>query len=177
MLLYEPGVQTDLLVLDWYWRMGQCDDLERVFSVTMAPCSAFMSEMRKCVLMYERDADGIYFAAWFDPAMAGAFHHAWIRADKRQSRQAFVAMLESIHLGLERWPVLLSVTRQAKLLSGLQRMGFTTLGRVPGLFDGDEAIISFIDADHFYEAVKKYERLFDKRPQTVLQTEAECHGR
>lgn len=158
MTIYEPGIESDLLLLRWYGHMGEIGDLEKVFSVTMAPCSAFMSEMRKCFVVYEADADGIWFAAWFDPAMAGAYHHAWIRHDHRKSRAGLLAMIESLYLGLERWPVLISVTKQPEVPTQIQRLGFVTLGTVPWLFDGEEATISYLDTAHFYPAMKKYER-------------------
>lgn len=170
MTVYEPGIHSDLLLLDWYQTMAQASDgfttdLERAFSVTMAPLAAFLTELRRCFLVYEADDSGIWFAAWFDPAMTGAYHHAWIRADRRASKGALAAMIESLYLGLQKWPVLISVTKQPSVVSAIRGLGFTTLGDIPWLFDGETATISWLDSAHFYPAVKKFERLFpDEAP-------------
>jgi len=159
--IYEPGINSDLLVLSWWHHMATSGALEQTFSASMAPCSAFMSEMRRCALVYEADVEGFWFTAWYDVALAGAYHHAWIRADRRASKSALRAMIESLHFGLERWPVLISVTKQPKVVEQINRLGFVTLGDIPSIFDGEAATLSWLDSEHFYPTVAKYGRLFD----------------
>ena len=158
--VYEPGIDSDLLVLSWWHHMATSGDLERAFSATLAPCGAFMAEMRRCTLTYEADDTGIWFAAWYEPALSGGFYGLWIRNGKRASADALRAVIESLHFGLERWPVLIFATMHAPVVAQAEQLGFTRLGDIPHLFDGEASTIAWLDAEHFYPAVAKYGSLF-----------------
>lgn len=155
--VYTPGVAEDLLMFDWYRVMGSCEDLEQAFSVHLAPFGAWIEAMRKSFLVYAADDTGVWFASWMDAgAMSGAFYGLWIREDRRHAADALPLVIESIHLGLERFPVLIAVTQQPKVSLTAQRVGFQRLGVVPWIFDGNDAEILWLDSRHFYTAIEPY---------------------
>jgi len=155
MTLYQPGLDADLLLLNWYYTMAACEDFERIFSAELTPCGAFFDSMRKTTLIYETDEKGIWFAAWFDRVMAAGSYGVWIRADKRDQPnggEALRAGLESLSFGLARFPVLIFVTKHPEILALSRRFGFVALGEVPWMYDGDVAMIAWIDAARFRQA-------------------------
>lgn len=166
MTVYEPGIDSDLLVLNWWHQMATTGDLERAFTVNLAPCGAFMAEMRKVMLVYEADADGIWFAAWFEPMLSAGSYGLWIREAKRHNADAMRQVIESLHLGLERFPVLVFATMHDRVVEQGKRFGFQVMGVVPHLFDGEPATLAWLDAEHFYAAVAPYMHLFGEESQS-----------
>jgi hypothetical protein len=131
--------------------MAASGELETAFSA-IAPLSVFMSEMRKCVLVYEADDDGIWFAAWYTPEFGAGAYHFWLRKDQFGSDAALRAMVEALRFGLTLFPVILVVTSsQLDDLRGLHALGFTTLGGViPRLCGGEDMVVSWLDRAHFF---------------------------
>ncbi len=164
-MIYEPGIHSDLLVLKWWERMAASGDLEKLFSVKMAECGAFMGAMRKMLLIYQSDERGIWSAAWFEPVMSGARFAGWIREDRRGSQDGNRAVIESIAFGLDRFPVLLSTwVHDPDWLEWLAALGFETLGTVPRLFEGTDVSVAFVTEDKFYRAAAgSCKRLYAKQ--------------
>src|SRR5262249_10407475 len=116
MTQYDGSPQADLLLLDWWTRMAATVDLERAFSASHASLGNFFGSFRPpSILIYEVDDEGIWFAAWFDPVMSGAFYGIWVAPHKRLTKVAFQAVRESIAFGLEKFPVLIGAIREEKV--------------------------------------------------------------
>lgn len=148
MKIYEPGVNSDLLLTEWWTHLGLSGDLERAFTVDLAPLGAFLMEWRNIsALMYEVDEQGsICKAAWVERVMSGGFYGLWIREDQRDSSSlAFV--LESTLLCLQRFPVLIYVTRSRETADTAIRFGANEIGEVPHIFDGQAAIVLSITSE------------------------------
>ncbi len=155
---YVPGIETDLLLLSWWHTMATCDDLERGFSVELAPCGAFLASMRQCDLVYVADDTGIWFAAWFEPKMCGAFYGLWIRSDKRHNHISQQLVLDSMSYGLERYRVLVLATLHQRVVDQGVRFGFTFMGTIPHLFDGEPTHVAWLDEEHFEPVRERYEQ-------------------
>jgi hypothetical protein len=158
MTIYAPGdFHRDLLLLDWYITMGRGPDFEQIFFRDAAPIASFMGTMQKCLLIYETDEQGIWFAAWFDAAMSAGAVGLWCREDKRQSREMAQALYDTMEIGLARFPVILFVTRNASILRRTAAFGFVVLGEIPGLFDGETASIAWVNKERFTYSIEKYQ--------------------
>jgi hypothetical protein len=130
MTIYDGSPQADLLLLEWWTRMAATADLERAFSASHASVGTFFGSFRPpSILLYEADDQGIWFAAWFDPVMSGAFYGLWTAPHKRSTKVAFHAVQESIAFGLEKFPVLIGAMREAKVARQAVRFG----ARIPGV--------------------------------------------
>jgi len=178
MTVYQPSIDADLLLLNWYYTMATCEDFEMVFSSELAPCSSFMASMRSCTLIYEVDEKGIWFAAWFDRVMCAGAYGFWVRADKRDSPgggEPLRAALESLRFGLSRFPVLLFVTKQPEIVTLSLRVGFVPLGDIPWLFDGESASVAWLDAARFnqYNPAPHVEAFV---PENATPPVEELHG-
>ncbi len=145
MTVYDGSPQADLLLLDWWTRMAATTDLEQAFSVVHASAGSFFQSFRPPnILIYEVDDEGIWFAAWFDPVMSGAFYGLWIAPPMRLSMSALRAVQASVAFGLEKFPVLIGATRHVKVARQAARFGARILGDIPNLFDGETATIGYI---------------------------------
>lgn len=160
MTIYQPGIHEDLLLLNWYMDLGSGPDFERTFSAELASCGAFLDSMRKTLLVYETDEKGIWFAAWFDRIMSAGTFGLWFRADKRHEKTTLKTVLEALNFGLERFPVLLFVTRDADVMAQGQKLGFQTMGEVPWLFDGESAVVAWLDRARFDVGMARFKSLF-----------------
>lgn len=159
---YEPGIQSDLLLGEWWQRMATCDDLERGFSVELTALGAFMGAMRACGLVYMTDEGGIWFAAWFEPKLSGAFYGLWVRADKRHSRDALAAILDSIEYGLSHFRVLIMASLHESVVNQAVSLGFVSMGVIPYLFDHQPTHVAWIDEDHFDATRDRFQPLADR---------------
>jgi hypothetical protein len=56
------------------------------------------------------------------------------------------------------FPVLIGVTKQANLLPIHRKVGYTVLGPVPHLFDGQEATIMYLTRRAFRETLRRLRR-------------------
>ena len=148
MTVYDGSPEADLLLVDWWTRMAATTDLERAFSIVHASVGAFFQSFRPPnILTYKVDDEGIWFAAWFDPVMSGAFYGLWIAPHMRLTMCALKAVEESVAFGLEKFPVLIGATREAKVARQAARFGARVLGSIPSLFDGEAATIGFITSE------------------------------
>jgi hypothetical protein len=145
MTVYDGMPESDLLLLDWWTRMAATMELEQAFSVVHASVGSFFHSFRPpAVLVYELDDEGIWFAAWFDPVMSGAFYGLWIAPQMRLTMCALRAVQKSVAFGLEKFPVLIGATRQTKVARQAARFGARIVGDIPNLFDGEKATICYI---------------------------------
>jgi len=145
MQVYIPSVESDVLLLNWYMEMANSDDFENTFSAELAPCSAFMTSMAKSFVLYEVDEQGLWAVCWFDRVMCAGAFGLWVRADKRHQAATLEFIINALDAGLEKFPVLLCVTRQQPVIDQAVRLGFTAMGKIPWLFDGDAAHIAYGD--------------------------------
>lgn len=151
MRIYSPGVDEDLLLLNWWTVLGSTRELETVFSSFTTALGGFM----RCwapptILMYEADEAGIWGACWLDPIHSGAFYGLWIRPDKRRTKTGLKFALESLEYALTRAPVLISLTRDESLFKQTVHLGFTPLqGVIPWVLDGDDARVAYMTSREF----------------------------
>ena len=149
MTIYEPSPAADALVAAWWAAVHRAGEFPQTVGPSLAPLSAFLAHFQPpTVLLYEADADGLWFAAWLEPAMSGAFLGLWVAPHRRRSRAALTAFESVLTMALGRCPVVFGITRQAKLLDAHTRLGYTILGEFPGLFFGETAwLLSLTRAD------------------------------
>jgi hypothetical protein len=148
MIVYDGSPQADLLLLEWWTRMAATADLEQAFSVVHASAGSFFASFRPPnILIYKADDQGIWFAAWFDPVMSGAFYGLWVAPHMRLTMCALQAVQESVAFGLGKFPVLIGATRHLKVARQAARFGARILGDIPNLFDGETATIGFITSE------------------------------
>lgn len=154
LLEYVPGIESDILLARWWETLAESGDLGEVFSVEFAALGAFMEGMKNTTLLYDYDDKGIWFAIWADRIMSGAFFGFWVREDRRPSINGNLAeSLSRVHEGLDRffgvYPVLFQVTRNPHIVELAMRIGAKILGRVPYIFDGEDAMITFLTKEDF----------------------------
>lgn len=158
--LYYPSRENDLEIVRWWIRLERDGDLDKLmleggrtvndlFRMVSAP---------KAMLYAATPEDGIWFAMWFEPCLNGAFCGAWLAKDKRGSRQGVYAFLDAWTWALAAFPVLIGVTKQTDLLRIHRRVGYTVLGSVPFLFDGQEATVMYLTRRAFRETLRRLRR-------------------
>ena len=150
-ILYQPSREHDLVVSAWWARLVAGPDAERTFTPSVTDTlSAFLGFFQQPKhLVFKLDTVGIWFAAWLEPVMSGAYFGLWIREDRRHSKLALVAFEESLSIAFTIFPVLIGVTRQPDLIDGHKRLGYTLLGQIPYLWDDTDVYIMFITKDAF----------------------------
>ena len=142
---YTPGFIEDMSLLAWWLHLGETGDLERCFSRTAACLTVFTRLFDEPTELYfARDDNGWFAASWITPLMDGATYSLWLREDKRQSREALQFIHMALQTALAKYPVVLFVTRAEGVMRQSQAFGFTVLGEVPYLFDGDSAWVGVV---------------------------------
>lgn len=150
MIVYNRSTEHDLLLARWWAILCETGELRTTFAKSIESLSSFYALFHPpSVLLFFTDANGIWLAAWFESVLSGAFMGLWSRQDKRKSRSAFRAVLSIYRQALVTWPVLIGVTKQEKLIDQHQRLGYTLLGKIPCLFDGEDAFVLVLTKQTF----------------------------
>lgn len=152
MTVYETNVSTDVLLVRWYEHLAATGDLEDQFSRPTRSLGSFMEYVKASVFIYEADDDGIWFAAWFTPALGAVAFHYWMRREVRGGDAGLRALIEALRFGLRLSPVLLAAIRaNPGDVAAFQVLGFVTLGGViPGIFEDNAMSVSYLDREHFF---------------------------
>ncbi len=148
---YTVCPKDDFLLFRWWQRMLNDEDLFKVFTRSMGALSIFFMSWRKpMALYYEQDEAGITMAAWVEPGVldAGAYG-LWVRPDKRHSKSSLQFVLATIEIGIERFPALITMTRDELMNQQFKKFGFINTIVVPKIFDGDDAHVSIMTRESF----------------------------
>jgi len=136
---YDASAEHDALLARWWVKLTTDGDLERLFCPshhTLAPIMRMMQ--RPNAMLFAADSGGIWWAMWFEPLMGSVCAGVWVARERRGCRQAVRLALDAHERVLQKSPTVMGVTCQERLLRLYERMGYTVLGRVPGLWDGAE---------------------------------------
>jgi hypothetical protein len=157
--VYVPNRDNDLEIVRWWVRMERDGDLDKL----MMEGARSVSDLFRLVqppkaMLWLLDDEGVWFAMWFEQCFGGAFCGAWLRQDRRGSRQGVWAFLDAWTWALTAWPVLIGVTKQPELAAIHRKVGYTTLGAIPTIFDGQEATIMYLTRSAFRETLRRLRR-------------------
>ena len=152
MKLYTHGTdpEADLLMAQWWLRMRDDGDLAKVFLRSAHTLSGFWDCWRNVDLMLEVDDKGIYIAMWMEYYMGTGILGLYVRPDKRHSIGAIRNVLRLykyiFDAGLK---TVIGITKQETLLPMHERLGYTVLGMVPGIYGGEDGYIVTLTAEDF----------------------------
>lgn len=133
------------LLIDWYHKLVTSGDMNTTMMSDMRYLSNFLLYFRpKVTLAYASDNNGIWFASWVEPFMAGAFFGLWIRQDKRHIPSAYRLLSEAYDEAFKVFTVLIGISCQEHLRDIHRKMGYSHLGTVPAIWDGNPADVYFM---------------------------------
>lgn len=163
MKLYEPGQCYDAELLAWYTRLVADGDLEKLVGPSLWPLGAFLEHFRSCpMLYYDADSDGWWFASWAFPFMGGGTWGVWFREDRRgkvvSGRQGMRHIRASLEAAFAQYPVLVNVTKQPVVVPKTEKLGYTYLGSIPHLFEGETAHVLALSRENFEAADARWSR-------------------
>jgi len=151
--VYTPARDADLLVAQLWARMAADGDLDRVFSNPDYPLSAFLTLLAPPhETIYAMDDDGIFMIVWFERFAAGTFLSAYFRPDKRKCRDTDELFRRVLKSGVDAYSTIINLTWQAYLTPIHLAMGYELNGRIPGLFNGRDALIFSCNSASFARA-------------------------
>ncbi len=159
MFVYDYSAEHDLAITNWWLTIRDNGELKEIFTQSVQSLSAFLGMFAPPrTLVFEADEKRIWLAVWLDPIMSGVFLGLWLASDKRHSPGALRSILTIYELALRQWPVIIGVSRQKDLLRVHERLGYTTLGVIPHLYDGDDAMIFVLTKEGFEHGRRRRER-------------------
>ena len=152
MISYIPGREHDMLLTSWWARMDADGELETTLAESCRILSGFIASFqRPRVLFFDADENGICMAIWFEPLMSGAFAGLWVAQHKRHSPSTLKNFRAIFDIALRHFSVIIGVTKKENLISQHERLGYELLGRIPSLFDGEDAWILTLTREGFNE--------------------------
>jgi hypothetical protein len=157
----EAKAIHDTLLLHWWEEMIVSGDIHKTFGPGCLELSTFMQIVQPpSKLMFDTDENGkIWIAAALDPApFAGVFFTLWVAEEKRQTRTAWVAILDILHAALHPetgWPIVVVVTTEDRVGQLHQHFGFQHVGFIPKLRWGQDLYIAYMNQELLAAAVEK----------------------
>jgi hypothetical protein len=152
--MIEPYRRTelhDLAMIKWYSELCRTGDLEKVFTKSAHPLSRFFecfASPRE--LFFDTTKGLITFAMWFEPVMTGgALVGLWIAPDRRHHPSTYKLLITLYSKAFEVYPLLMGITKQEELLKPHLKLGYTCNGRLPGIWDGEDAWLLTLTKEDF----------------------------
>lgn len=175
---YRGTASEDILIAGMWHRMDADGDLATIFPTA----TQTMSELFRLVsppkaLLYEYDAQGIWIALWLEPLLGGCAAGFWIRSDQRRTRRAgwtFLLMLDTV---TRQVPVIVGITKQRSLVRLHEKFGYTVVGEIPSLFDGDPAIVLQITRPAVLTAMTRLRHLNPEDPASPVAARLKAEER
>ncbi len=160
LLPYVASRDTDLLIAHWWAKMERDGDLPDLFIASSQSLGALYRIIGPGkTLLYGVDISGIWAAFWFEPMMSGVFMGAWVAREHRHTRRALDAILQAWELALIHHTVVIGITRQYEILSEHERLGYTVLGLLPGIWDGKDAWAIALTRTAFVKTLARFRRV------------------
>lgn len=154
MTQYVPGQSGDIALVQWYTQLAASGDLQRLVGPSLYPMGAFLAHFTSpaCVLWYEEDENGWWAVATTFPLMGGGSWGLWVRSSCRAmgyAKRALQLIMCSLAISLSAYPVLVNVTKDRAVVDKTCRLGYTYLGEIPFLFEGDSAHVLYMTREAF----------------------------
>lgn len=144
------------LVARWYEDLYMSGEIYSTFTPDVHTIGAFYALWHHDATLYFHEEEGrIVLAWWTSPAFSGVFFGLWIAPELRRAKRALRWFEEALEFVLARSSVILGVTRQEKLLAPHLRMGYTVVGRIPGLWYGYDAWLVALTKEGFHGRRRK----------------------
>lgn len=165
MQVYAAFPAEDTLLVQWWYRMVQADELVSTFGPRFESLSAFFGAFREpSKLLYETDGEyGIAVAYWVDPSpLSGAFFGMWFAPHWRNTRKAYRATVAALGVAFHAfaYPVLIFTAEHARTAKLHRHAGATELGMIPGLYGGtDPAHVSYMTLEAYERLAAKAEKV------------------
>jgi hypothetical protein len=165
LMLYRPSVANDIYLSKLYSDICIGGDGDKVLGEAMQLLSGFLAgcqSPRICLMAYDEgllEREGAWMWAHFEPCYDGGFLSMWVRGEKRRTKQAIATAFEVYERFFEQFPVLLGITHQPDLLDEHKHMGYTILGKVPGLKNGKDVWIMTLTKAEFDAKQSQFARL------------------
>lgn len=155
--VYQSTHESDLLLAQWWAKLNQKKELKQTLHSNAHTLSGFFELFKQpIVLTYDTDKSGIWFAVWFEPIMSGAFIGMWVDQNHRAHRKVLVNFERIITKALDNFTVILGVTTQRRVVETQLSLGYTEVGKVAGLFDGQDAWLTSLNAEGWAQRLKGY---------------------
>lgn len=160
---YVRGQDYDTALAAWYVQLVKDGDLEKILGSSLWALGAFMEHFRSCCfLLYEADELGWWYVSWLFPFMHGGTWGVWFRQDRRgrinSHRVGVQHLRESLRRAFEIYPVLVNTTKQPAIVAKTRKLGYTYLGEIPLLFDGEPCHVLYLTKEQFYADNARWER-------------------
>lgn len=152
---YQPSVEADCVLYEWWLRMLQLGELQQTFGASAAALSQFFAYFSGGgrFLAYALQDDGrMGLAFLIVPMMQASFVTVWLCPEWRGTARGKIALEVAYEAALSQRPLLLGITRQERLLGIHARWGYRVFGRLPGVFDGHDGWVVVLTEDAYYAA-------------------------
>lgn len=165
--VYTPGDNGDAALLHWYSQLVVADDLQKLVGPSVWPMAAFMRHFTdpNLTLWYLADDQGWWMVAWAFPLMGGGSYGLWVRPGKRGSgsREGVNFIMSTLGLALAVYPVLVNTTKQPEMVPRTERLGYTYLGEIPFLFEGEPCHVLYMTRAMFAPVWRRWKERYERR--------------
>lgn len=171
MIQYDPTLHEPLLT-HWYYQLrAEPVEFANLFAEPLRNLTELLFWAKRAVkLGFAHDGAGIWGACWIEPYMTGAFFGCWIRKSHRGTLQAYGLVRSAQRAALERFPILIGITKQPKLDKVHRALGYEHLdGQIPFLFDGNAVLVYYLTREGFAHVGKRKEHDQQQRDAKPLR--------
>jgi hypothetical protein len=160
-LVYDPtNIDHGVLLMQWWTELVKCGDIQLLFPKSGQALPQVCKLMEQpTTLLLDVDALGVTMAVWLAPSLDGSFYKLWVRKDKRRDLTIIRQVRQTYELALERYPWVMGITIQPRLLQRHYDLGYTLLGEIPNSFDGKTSYMVLLTRENFKpERIMPYRR-------------------
>ena len=156
LVLYQPCHEADVMLLQWWMRLNETGDFDRLFTEPQRPLSKFFDLFSPpCIPTLAVEDGKVWAAIWFTPLGENAtsvFVGYWCEEAKRGSRKHMAISILVYDMAFRFWKVLVGVTKQECLLAIHRKAGYNILGSVPHFMHDEDAWILYLTKENWHNS-------------------------
>lgn len=150
--VYEKNPIEDLLITQWWHRMGLDGDILNTFTREGQALGGLFSIVRSSTFVYSLDdTNEIWWASWVQPLLNAVSLGIWCRKDCRGTWRNFSLSLAFYRRLLALHETILGVTGQEDKLKLHTKLGYSII-EAPGIWDGQRGWIVVLSRDTFNDS-------------------------
>lgn len=163
MIIYEPGTDHDLFLLNAYQNIAQAKDFDKLLTKNAHTLTGFFDIFKRpTVTFIGGNTDlGVWFLGWATPCFNGALYGQWVHPKKRPTKECLKTSLQVWNTILKACPTIVGLTKQPEHIREHLKLGYQVVGILPHLWDGENVTALVLTREGFAPVRERFHKFLE----------------
>ena len=147
---YKSTPEEDFMLYLWWTEMRASGELAEIFSASCQSLGNFYPLFKSPNWMfYKVDSKGPQLFLWASQLLSAVSVGIWLAPRSRLDTEVYRAAQIIYHTLFQVYPACVGITKREKLLTTHEYMGYTIVGKIDGLLDGEPTWLVHLSKEAF----------------------------